>query len=41
MGNPIYDVNLNQNIIQQYLKIGILFLSKKEINFKTVLHIYE
>lgn len=40
MGNSLYDVNLNQNIIQQYLKTGILFLSKKEIDFKTLYCIF-
>jgi len=34
MGNLIYDLSLNEQIIQQYLKIGILFLSKKQIDFK-------
>ncbi len=36
MGNLIYDLSLNEQIIQQYLKIGVLFLTKKQIDFKTL-----
>ena len=40
MGNLIYDLSSNEHIIQQYLKLGVLFLTKKQVDFKTLYCIF-